>query len=193
MPTNPSTTNSFEARSGPIARPSGEPAISEIARPSDERCGQSEPQRALMSHDRRRGGLVEVDRRRGCEAGRDDQADRRCDHESDAAMLEQHARRRESMQSEEACTRQAGEAGEQHARVAAAPGRLAHQQPEPSGEHCVDQDEPEVRGVAIPPSVKASREAQNDERYERKPAPGEPGAGFAPDGRRIGARLRRTR
>ena len=52
--------------------------------PRDQQPGQPEPQHALMPHHGCSAALVEVDRRGRSEAGGDD---RRCDHESDTAMV----------------------------------------------------------------------------------------------------------
>ena len=109
----------------------------------------------------------ELDRGGGGEHPGDQQADGRRELEARVRSREEHARRRERVQPQEARARHEGERDEEQARVLPPARGHADGPAERGRESGRSEDEPEVRGVVLPALVdrgSGEQECQEDER-----------------------------
>ena len=120
-------------------------------------CGQERDEAAaqqpLVPHDRQVALRSQVERRTEREDAGDGEPDRAGDDEAGVLPREDDPGRRERVQSEEARAAEEGERDEEHARVAAAAGGLAHDETERRTHRGDPEDQPEVGAVVLPVDV----------------------------------------
>ena len=137
-------------------------------RPGADEAEQRAGEEPRAPHDRggsRRAQVERGDRREG--AG-EQQPDGRRDHEARVLAADEHTRRRERVQGEEARAGDEGEPDQEQAGVAPAQRGLTDRVAEPGADDAGGEHDPEMRRVVLPAQVEARGSEQDAERDERK-------------------------
>ena len=137
-------------------------------RPRDQEEHERTPDERPSSKDRRGSVGTELDGGGRGEGRREEQTDRRRDHEAGVRMVEQDLRRRERVQREEPGARDQRERDQEQTRVRSPTCRLARDEGERDVDQRDDQHEEEVRWMMFPLHVDARDGEEQDQPGERQ-------------------------
>ena len=137
-------------------------------RPGSHRGEQRRDRKVRVPDERGRRARAELDgRRRGKDRG-EEKTDRRRDDEARVRRVEEDARRRERVESEEPCAHEEGERDEEEPRIRPAPRGVARGDAERDVRESDREDEPEMGGVVFPLDVETRLGEQEPEPGERQ-------------------------